>query len=193
MTKTIQINGIFSQKADLERVPDYGKWLYCFWKDKPWCDLSCFLCLPYNDFTRTVVLEVLLSQVSAESCWLMAVLWLSAEAAEFGQSRGWTREKTTLYGTAVTALWHRRARICVLGLWLAVNIQVVLLTPLRPVYRCLEMITFALLRQMVDEMENGFSGSFPLLSQVLEHKCFEMQTEEVPGLSCLCAASEAEM
>lgn len=79
------------------------------------------------------------------------------------------------------------------GLGLAVNIQVVLLTPLRPVYRCLEMITFSLLGEQADEMENGFSVSFPLLSQVLEHKCFKMKVEGISGLSCLCAASEAEM
>jgi len=59
MTKTVQTKRIFPQKANLERISDYGKCCYYFLKDKLRCDLSCFLCFAYYDSIRTLGLEVL--------------------------------------------------------------------------------------------------------------------------------------
>lgn len=60
-------------------------------KDKLRCDLSCCLCFPCYDFARTLGLEALLSEVSAESCCLTVALRVGA-GATFGQSRVQTRK-----------------------------------------------------------------------------------------------------
>lgn len=53
---------------------------------------------------------------------------------------------------SLTALWHRKLGTLILGLWLALNIQVDLLTALRSLYIWLEMIPFSSLIEGTREM-----------------------------------------